>query len=62
MLERFGFCGDDLNKSTELLSGGQKTRLALLSVLLSDADVVLLDEPTNHLDLETAEWLEKFIA
>lgn len=61
MLERFGFSAADFDKPAALLSGGQKTRLALLSVLVSDTDVLLLDEPTNHLDLETTEWLEEFI-
>ena len=61
MLERFGFSAGDFGKPAALLSGGQKTRLALLSVLVSDTDVILLDEPTNHLDLETTEWLEGFI-
>ena len=61
MLERFGFSAEDFGKPAALLSGGQKTRLALLSVLVSDTDVILLDEPTNHLDLETTEWLEGFI-
>ena len=61
MLERFGFSAADFDKPAALLSGGQKTRLALLSVLVSDTDVLLLDEPTDHLDLETTEWLEEFI-
>ncbi|MDO3410132.1 ABC-F family ATP-binding cassette domain-containing protein [Saccharibacillus sp. CPCC 101409] len=43
------------------LSGGEKTKVSLAALLLSEADALLLDEPTNHLDMEAAAWLENFI-
>ena len=61
MLARFGFGGDMNGFPVDSLSGGQKTRLALASLLISDKDIIILDEPTNHLDTDTIEWLEDHI-
>ena len=58
LLARFLFFGDDLFKEIEALSGGEKARLALLKLMLSEANFLLMDEPTNHLDLESKEALE----
>ena len=59
MLNKLGITEHD--KKLEELSGGQRKRAALASVLLSPADVLILDEPTNHLDSEMADWLEEYL-
>ena len=56
-----GFAEEDLHKPFETLSGGQKARVLLCKILLSDANLLLLDEPTNHLDIASVEWLENFL-
>jgi ATP-binding cassette subfamily F protein uup len=53
---------DDTEKLIANLSGGQKKRVALAKVLITDADLLILDEPTNHLDLDMIEWLEEFLS
>ena len=60
-LKGLGFSEEEFSLRVNRLSGGQKTRVALGKILLSDANLLLLDEPTNHLDIESVEWLESFL-
>ena len=53
---------EDATQLIKNLSGGQKKRVALIKVLLSDAEFLFLDEPTNHLDLDMIEWLESHLS
>ncbi len=56
-----GFAAESWGDDVRTLSGGQKNRLGMVRLLLSNADVMLLDEPTNHLDVNAVEWLEEFL-
>ncbi|MFZ9914591.1 MAG: ABC-F family ATP-binding cassette domain-containing protein [Phycisphaerales bacterium] len=61
-LHGLGFTDADFELPVKSLSGGQKARLGLARLLLSNPDLLLLDEPTNHLDIEGRRWLEEFLA
>ena len=58
---KFGFTKDDMVKKLNEFSGGQRTKIAFIKLLLSKPDILLLDEPTNHLDITTIEWLETYL-
>lgn len=57
-----GFTEDELSRSINSFSGGQRNKAQLAKLLLSDANLLLLDEPTNHLDISAIEWLENFLS
>ena len=56
-----GFNEEDLEKEISYLSGGEKSRVGLIKLLLTEPDLLLLDEPTNHLDIDSIQWLEEFL-
>lgn len=61
VLKGLGFSPEEHDKPISILSGGQKTRVALGKVLLQDFNILLLDEPTNYLDIQSVEWLEEYL-
>ena len=61
MIKKFGFTEQDKLKKISEFSGGQRTKIAFMKLLLSHPDILLLDEPTNHLDVTAIKWLEGYI-
>lgn len=61
VLLRMGFREEEFDKPANVLSGGERTRLALARQILEEPDLLILDEPTNHLDLSATEWLESWL-
>ena len=61
-LTKFGFTKEEKEKKLSEFSGGQRTKISFLKLLLSKPDILILDEPTNHLDIEAIEWLEKYLS
>lgn len=61
-IKRFGFSDSEKIRPLSSFSGGQRTKIAFLKLLLSKPDLLLLDEPTNHLDIDAVEWLEGYLS
>lgn len=59
MLGAFMFSGDDIQKKVKVLSGGERTRLAMIKLLLEPVNLLILDEPTNHLDMKTKDIIKE---
>ena len=62
ILNSFGFSESDKQKKLSEFSGGQKTKIAFIKLVLSKPDLLVLDEPTNHLDIKAINWLEEYIS
>lgn len=62
ILKGLMFTEDTYNKSSSLLSGGERTRLMLGKILLEKPELIILDEPTNYLDIKSVEWLENYLS
>lgn len=60
-IAQFGFTGEDKSKALSEFSGGQRTKIAFIKLILSKPDLLVLDEPTNHLDINAIEWLEEYL-
>lgn len=60
-IKQFGFTSEDKSKALSEFSGGQRTKIAFIKLLLSKPDLLVLDEPTNHLDINAIEWLEEYL-
>lgn len=61
VFQKFGFLEEDKKRPVSEFSGGQRSKIAFIKLLLSKPDIMLLDEPTNHLDMNTVTWLEEYL-